>query len=682
MPDWRDPVHSLCVNALRFLAVDAVERAKSGHPGLPLGAAPAAYVLWTRHLRFDPAHPDWPDRDRFVLSAGHGSALLYALLHLSGYAVSISDLERFRQWASPTPGHPERALTPGVEVTTGPLGQGIGNAVGLAIAERALAARFNGMVHDVVGHRTYALVSDGDLMEGVSSEAASLAGHLRLGRLVVLYDANGVSLDGMTSVTFTEDVGARFRAFGWRVIDVPDGDRDLEGIDRALSEAERDGAASDDSRPSLVIVHTTLGYGSPHRAGTHLAHGAPLGPEETALTKEALGWPADARFLVPEDARRVFGEAAGRGRRRREAWEAAFTAWAESHPKRAREWELAWGDKLPEGWDAELPVYKSGKAVATREAGGEALNAIARRVGSVLGGDADLSSSTRTRIADSDDFGCRDCAGRNIRFGVREHAMGAVVNGIACHGGVRPFAATFFVFSDYMRPAVRLAAIGRLPVIFIWTHDSVALGEDGTTHQPVEHLASFRAMPGLTVIRPCDANETVEAWRVAMMHTGGPVALILSRQKLPVFDRDVVAPADGLRRGAYVLRDAHAGRPEAIVIATGSEVHVALAAREELTREGIGVRVVSMPSWELFEEQPREYREAVLPSGVTARVAVEAGSSFGWERWVGDHGRVVALDRFGASAPGDVCMERFGFTPANVARVVREVLRNVRARAA
>jgi transketolase len=677
MPDWHDPVHLLCVNALRFLAVDAVERAKSGHPGLPLGAAPAAYVLWTRHLRFDPACPDWPNRDRFVLSAGHGSALLYALLHLAGYDVSIADLERFRQWGSPTPGHPERALTPGVDVTTGPLGQGFASAVGLAIAESALAARFNGLVHPIVDHRTYALVSDGDLMEGISSEAASLAGHLRLGRLIVVYDSNGISLDGPTSATFTEDVGARFRAYGWRVKDVLDGDRDLEGIDRALSEAE-----SKDSRPSLIIVHTTIGYGSPNRAGTHLAHGAPLGPEETALTKEALGWPAEERFFVPGEARAVFAEAAARGRARREELEAIFAAWAASHRERAREWELAWGNKLPDGWDAELPAYESGKMVATREAGGEALNAIAQSVGSLLGGDADLSSSTKTRIADSDDFDGQTGAGRNIRFGVREHAMGAVVNGIACHGGVRPYAATFFIFSDYMRPAVRLAAISRLPIIFVWTHDSVGLGEDGTTHQPVEHLASLRAMPGLVIIRPADANETVEAWRVAMARTVGPVALILSRQKLPVLGASKTAPAEGLCRGAYVLRDAPSGRPDAIVIATGSEVHLALAAQDELAREGLDVRVVSMPSWELFEEQPREYREAVLPPGVTARVSVEAGSSLGWERWVGDRGRVIALDRFGASAPGEVCMERFGFTSENVARAVREVLRAARAHAA
>jgi transketolase len=677
MPDWLDPVHSLCVNALRFLAVDAVERAKSGHPGLPLGAAPAAYVLWTRHLRFDPSRPDWPDRDRFILSAGHGSALLYALLHIAGYDVSISDLEAFRQWGSATPGHPERGLAPGVEVTTGPLGQGFANAVGLAIAERSLAGRFNGLVHDVVGHRTYALVSDGDLMEGISSEAASLAGHLGLGRLVVVYDSNGVSLDGPTSVAFTEDVGARFRAFGWGVLDVPDGDRDLGGIDRALAEAE-----ADEHRPSLVIVHTTLGYGSPHRAGTRLAHGSPLGPEETALTKEALGWPRDARFLVPDEARRVFAEAAARGRRRREEWEAAFAGWARSHRERARQWKHAWLGCLPKGWDRDLPAYEAGGRVATRDAGSEALNVIARKVGSLIGGDADLSSSTLTRIAGSNDFEGPTGTGRNIRFGVREHAMGAVVNGIACHGGLRPFAATFFVFSDYMRPAVRLAAISRLPVIHVWTHDSVALGEDGTTHQPVEHLASLRAMPGLTVIRPCDANETVEAWRVAMERARGPVALVLTRQKLPVLDRDAVAPASELRRGAYVLIDAGSGAPDAIAIATGSEVHVALAARDELAREGTCVRVVSMPSWELFEEQPREYREAVLPPEVTARVAVEAGSPFGWERWVGDRGRIVALDRFGASAPGEACMERFGFTAANVARAVREVLADPRARAA
>jgi len=662
-------LEQLCINTIRTLAIDAVQRANSGHPGLPLGAAPMAYVLWQHHLRHNPANPLWPDRDRFVLSAGHGSMLLYALLYLTGYDVSLDDLRSFRQWGSITPGHPEFRLTPGVEATTGPLGQGAGNAVGMAIAERMLAHRFNRPGFAIVDHRTYALLSDGDMMEGVCSEAASLAGHLRLGKLIFLYDANGVSLDGPTSLAFSEDVAARFRAYGWRVFEIADGNHDIEAIDQALTEAE-----SDTTCPSLIIVHTTIGYGSPHKAGTREAHGSPLGAEEVRLTKQALGWDPDREFFVPERALRHFRQALERGRRAQAHWDERFAEYAHAYPELAEEWHRFWLGELPPDWAQDIPQFSVKDAQATRVASGTVLNAIARRVPFLVGGDADLSVSTNTALHGAGDFDGQEGSGRNLHFGVREHAMGAIANGLCYHGGLRPYVSTFLVFSDYMRPPVRLAALSHLPVIYVWTHDSIGVGEDGPTHQPVEHLAALRAIPGLVVIRPCDANETAAAWRWVMRHKSGPVALILSRQKLPVLDRSQLAPAELLERGAYVLADSADGEPQAILLASGSEVHLALAARAQLAAEGIRARVVSMPSWELFAEQDAAYREAVLPPAVRARVAIEAAVPLGWERWVGERGRVLGLSRFGASAPGEVAMEQLGFTASAVVQLVKEVL--------
>jgi transketolase len=664
-------LEQLSVNAMRILAIDAVQKANSGHPGLPLGAAPMAYVLWQRHLKHNPKDPLWPDRDRFVLSAGHGSVLLYALLYLTGYDLGMDDLQDFRQWGSRTPGHPEYRLTPGVEATTGPLGQGTANAVGMAIAERMLAHRFNRPGHTIVDHRTYALVSDGDLMEGVSGEAASLAGHLKLGRLIYLYDCNHVSLDGPTSLTFsTEDVAARYRAYGWQVLHIPEGNTDTQAIDAALAAAEADG-----TRPSLIIVETTIGYGSPNKQGKAAAHGSPLGVEEVALTKKTLGWDPEKFFYVPGQVLAHFREAVDRGRRAQEDWQQRLADYARSHPDLALEWEQSMRGELPAGWDADIPIWKAGESVATRSAGGKAQNAIAARLPRLVGGDADLSSSTETVIKDGGSFDGQSGAGRNLHFGVREHAMGAIANGIAYHGGLRPFVATFFCFSDYMRPAVRLAALNELPVICVWTHDSVALGEDGPTHQPIEHLMSLRAMPRLSVVRPCDANETAEAWRWAMTHRDGPVALILTRQKVPVLDRSRYAPASEVARGAYVLADARGtATPDAIIIATGSEVHPALAAQELLAKDGLRVRVVSMPCWEAFEAQSAAYRESVLPAAVTARVSVEAGVTLGWHRWIGDRGIAIGVDRFGASAPAERLAKELGFTPERVVEAVRALV--------
>jgi transketolase len=656
----------LCVNTIRTLAIDAVQKANSGHPGLPLGAAPMAYVLWQRHLRHNPRDSQWPDRDRFVLSAGHGCMLLYCLLHLTGYDVTLDDLRAFRQWGSRTPGHPESFLTPGVEASTGPLGQGTANAVGMAIAERALAHRFNRSGHSIVNHFTYALVSDGDLMEGISAEAASLAGHLKLGKLVYLYDSNRVTLDGPASLTFTtEDVGKRYEAYGWHVLHVADGDRDLDAIDRAIADAR-----SETERPSLIIIRTTIGFGSPHKEGTASAHGSPLGAEEVALTKKALGWDPDRSFYIPPDAARVFGEAVAKGQSLQAEWQRRFSAFSEKEPELAAEWKRRIAGDLPDGWDRDVPRFEPGKEMATRVSAGKVLNAIAPQLPELIGGDADLSSSTKTSLDGEGSFDGQTGAGRNIHFGVREHAMGGIVNGMAYHGGVRAFAATFFCFSDYMRPAVRLAALSHLPVVFVWTHDSIGLGEDGPTHQAVEHLMSLRAMPNLHVVRPADANESAAAWRWAIERRSGPVALVLSRQGLPVLKAD----SSGLSRGAYVLSEATGGKPRAILIATGSEVALALEAQNLLAAEGIPCRVVSMPCWELFEEQGDAYRESVLPPSITARVAVEAGATLGWWRWVGDRGSVVGLDRFGASAPAEVNFEKLGFTPA---RLVEEVKRLV-----
>jgi transketolase len=582
----------------------------------------------------------------------------------------MEELKRFRQWQSRTPGHPEMMLTPGVEATTGPLGQGTANAVGMAIAERVLAHRFNRPGHTLVDHRTYAIVSDGDLMEGVSAEAASMAGHLRLGKLIYLYDSNHVSLDGPTSLAFSEEVERRYQAYGWQVLQVEDGNKDVAAIDRAISAAK-----SNTSRPSLIVVQTTIAYGSPNKQGTSEAHGSALGAQEVTLTKKALGWDPDRFFYVPEDALANFRTALDRGQRIEEEWERRFEAYATAYPDLAEEWREAIEGKLPAGWDRDLPSWKPGQDQATRHASGTALNAIATRVSTLIGGDADLSASTITTIQGGGTFDGQTGAGRNIHFGVREHAMGSIANGIAYHGGVRPFVATFFCFSDYMRPAVRLASLNNLPAIFVWTHDSIALGEDGPTHQPVEHLMSLRAMPNLSVVRPADANETAEAWRWAMEHREGPVGIILTRQKLPVFDRSRLGSAAGVARGAYVIRDAEGGIPKAIVIATGSEVNVALAACDLLEKEGIPTRVVSMPCWETFEAESEDYQEQVLPKSVTARVSVEAGVTFGWRRWVGEEGASIGLDHYGASAPGETNMEKLGFTADNVARTVRKLLR-------
>jgi transketolase len=663
-------VDQLAITTLRTLAIDAVQRANSGHPGAPMGMAPMAYVLWTRFLRHAPSRPDWPNRDRFVLSAGHACALLYALLHLTGYDLPLDELMRFRQWGSRTPGHVEWHLTPGVEATTGPLGQGIGNAVGMAIAERRLAAEFNRPGHAIVDHWTYVICSDGDLQEGVSAEAASLAGHLRLGKLVVLYDDNGVQLDGPTSLAWSEDVLARFAAYGWQTQRVADGN-DLAAIEAAIA------AAREDPRPSLIAVRTHIGYGSPHKQDTHKAHGAPLGEDEVRLTKLAYGWDPDRQFYVPDEVRQAMGAARPRGEELVRQWEAAFARYRAAYPELAAEFQRRLAGELPAGWEDRLPSWSVGVELATRQASQQVINALAEPLPELFGGAADLSESNLTDIQGGGDFGPQE-AGRNLRFGVREHAMGAIANGLAYHGGFLPYAGTFLVFSDYMRPAVRLAALAGLHVVYVWTHDSVGLGEDGPTHQPVEQLAALRAMPNLWVVRPADANETAAAWAVAVERRDGPVALVLSRQKLPVLPGTAELARDGVRRGGYVLRpassEASGGLPHLILVATGSEVQLALAAAETLEAEGHPVRVVSLPCWEAFDAQDPAYRQAVLPTAVRRRVAIEAAASFGWERWVGDEGAIVALDRFGASAPGPVALANFGFTAERLAEVGRRVL--------
>ncbi len=656
----------LCINTIRFLAVDAVEQAKSGHPGMPMGAAPMAYVLWTRHLRHNPRDPKWPNRDRFILSAGHGSMLLYALLHLTGYELPMEELQRFRQWGSRTPGHPEYGLTPGVETTTGPLGQGFANAVGMAIAEQYLAAHFNREGFPLFDHFTYVIASDGDLMEGISHEAASLAGHLGLGKLIVLYDDNDISIDGPTDITFTEDVGARFEAYGWHVQHVGDGN-DLAAIDAALWQAR-----AESERPSLIIVRTHIGYGSPNKQDTAAVHGAPLGPEEVHLTKQNLGWPEDKTFYVPAEVYRHMRQAVARGQQWQAEWEALHARYREAYPAEAAELDRWLKRQLPPGWDEGLPVFEAGKAVATRNASGAVLDVLAARLPELIGGSADLAESNKTHPRGREAFSRDNRKGGYIHFGVREHAMAAICNGLSLHG-LRAYASTFLIFSDYLRPALRLSALMEQPVIYVFTHDSIGLGEDGPTHQPVEHLASLRAIPHVVVLRPADATETVEAWKVALERRDGPTVLVLTRQGVPVLDRQQLAPAEGVRRGAYVLKEAQ-GALQAILLASGSEVHVALAAAEQLEAEGIGTRVVSVPSWELFDRQEAAYREAVLPASVTVRVAVEAGVGQGWEQLVGCQGRIVSLERFGASAPGKVLFEKFGFTPARVAGEVQALL--------
>ena len=668
----------LCINTLRFLSVDAVQKANSGHPGLPLDAAPMAYVLWTRFLKHHPANPDWFDRDRFVLSAGHGSMLLYSLLHLTGYDLPLEQIKQFRQWDSITPGHPERGVTPGVEVTTGPLGQGFGNGVGMAMAEAHLAARYNRDGLDIINHFTYGIVSDGDLMEGVASEAASLAGHLRLGKVIYLYDDNLVTLSAGTDITFTENRAQRFDAYGWHTQSVKDGN-DLAAIDRALGAAR-----AETERPSLILLRTHLGFGSPHKQDTFEAHGSPLGVEEVRLTKENLGWPTEPPFYIPEPALSRFRQAVERGERAEAEWNDKFSAYAQAFPELARELQHLMRGELPAGWDADMPRFPAdAKGMATRVASGKVMNAIAPHLPALIGGSADLDPSTHTALKGLGDFepsgaaagdmqgsggGGWSYAGRNLHFGVREHGMGAIMNGLAAHGGTVPFGATFLVFSDYMRPPIRLAALMGLHVVYVFTHDSIGLGEDGPTHQSVEQLAGLRAIPRLIVIRPGDANETAVAWRVALETRDRPVALILTRQDVPTLDRAQFAAADGLRRGGYILTDAPNGNPELILIASGSEVALIVAARQKLLAQKVQARIVSMPSWELFDAQPREYRDIVLPPTVRARLAVEAGVSQGWHRYVGDRGDVLAVDRFGASAPGEVVMREYGFTVENVCR--------------
>ena len=665
----------LAIDTIRTLSIDGVQKANSGHPGAPMGAAPMAFVLWTRHLRHSPEDPHWPDRDRFVLSAGHASMLLYSLLHVTGYDLPLEQLQAFRQWGSQTPGHPEHGLTPGVEATTGPLGQGFANAVGMAIAERRLAREFNRPEHEIIDHRTYVIASDGDLQEGIASEAASLAGHLRLGRLLVLYDDNRIQLDGPTEMAWSEDVVKRFDAYGWDTRRVEDGN-DLEAIDAAIK------AARADDRPSLIAVRTHIGFGSPNKQDTQKAHGSPLGPDEVKLTKQAYGWDPDAQFLVPDEVGELFGDSGRRGDKRSEAWEQRLRAYEQAFPEEAEELRRRLDGKLGDDAFASLPSYPVGEELATRQASQAAIQALAKPVPELFGGSADLSESNLTLIKDEDPFEAGE-AGRNLWFGVREHAMGGVANGIAYHGGFIPYAATFLNFSDYMRGSVRLAALAGLHVIYVWTHDSIGLGEDGPTHQPVEHYAALRAMPNLWFVRPGDPNEAIEAWRLAVSRRGGPVGLALTRQKLPTLQGTGELARDGVARGGYVLRKASGegdgdriGKaPDVILIATGSELQLAFAAAEAIERDSIGARVVSLPCWEAFEAQDEAYRESVLPRAVRKRVTIEAGASLGWERYAGDEGAIIGIDHFGASAPAGTIFEKLGLTSDRVADVARRVVR-------
>jgi transketolase len=674
----------LSINTVRFLSVDAVQKANSGHPGLPLGAAPMAYVLWTRFLRHNPINPQWPNRDRFVLSAGHGSMLLYSLLHLTGYNLSLDQIKQFRQWGSITPGHPERGVTPGVETTTGPLGQGFGNGVGMAISEASLAARYNRPGFEIVDHFTYCLVSDGDLMEGVASEAASLAGQLELGKLIYLFDDNHVTLSAGTNIASHEDHAQRFEAYGWHTQSVEDGN-DVEAIDLALRAARNEAR-----RPSLILVRTHLGYGSPNKQDTFEAHGSPLGVEEVKLTKQNLGWPIEPLFHIPPEALAIFREAIPRGQQAESEWRDRFSRYATIQPDLAREFQERMRGELPAGWDADIPLFPADpKGMKTRVASGMVMNAIAPRLPSLMGGSADLDPSTHTALKGAGDFESSDrdsgdtqgssgggwsYGGCNLHFGVREHGMGSILNGMAVHGGIIPYGATFLIFSDYMRPAMRLAAMMEQRVIYVFTHDSIGLGEDGTTHQPVEQLANLRAIPRMVVIRPCDANETAYAWRVAIETQDHPVALVLTRQDVPTLDRNRYASAAGLKRGAYVLAEAANGRPVIILIATGSEVSLVAEAQRELEKQNIQTRLVSMPSWELFDAQVEEYRRSVFPPSIRARLAVEAGATQGWHRYVGDLGDVIGLDHFGASAPAPVLMREYGFTVENVCKRARALL--------
>jgi len=662
-------VERLAVDAIRVLSMDAVQKADSGHPGTPMALAPIGYVLFHRHLRHNPANPAWPDRDRFVLSAGHASMLLYSLLHLSGYGVSLEDIRSFRQWGSRTPGHPEHAHTPGVEATTGPLGQGLAMSVGMALAERWLAARFNRPGHDLVNHFTYALCSDGDLMEGISHEAAELAGHQRLGKLTWIWDDNRISIEGSTELARSTDQAQRFAGYGWHVVRVHDGN-DLQAMDLALEEAKRETA-----RPTLVVLRTTIAWGSPNKAGSAETHGAPLGPDEIEATKKNLGYPSLEPFFVDERAREHWALCRRKGERLEDTWQARYAIYRAEHEEMANEFDRMMAGRLHEGWDAHVPdLTAPGKPDATRGWSGKVIQGLAAGMPELIGGSADLGPSNKTDIKGSNPLLPQNPGGRVMHYGIREHAMGGVMNGMCLHGGVRPFGGTFLVFSDYMRPAIRLAALMGQPVVYVFTHDSIGLGEDGPTHQPVEHLAALRAIPGLVDLRPGDAAETEVAWRLAVERTDGPTFLALSRQNVPLLDRAAFASAEGVRRGGYVLAEAHGGHPALILIASGSELGIAMEAHLRLEAAGTPTRVVSLPSWTLFAGQSESYRYQVLPPAVTARVSVEAAATFGWERWVGSRGIPIGLDHFGASAPAEVLYERFGITVDAVVEAGRSLL--------
>ncbi|MEE8219847.1 MAG: transketolase [bacterium] len=659
----------LCINTIRFLAVDTVQQANSGHPGPPMGAAAMAYVLWDRFLKHNPGDPKWPDRDRFILSPGHASAMLYSLLHLTGYDLPLEELQSFRQWGSKTPGHPEYGLTPGVEMTTGPLGQGFAHGVGMAIAERWLAEHYNRPDHEIINHYTYAIVSDGDLQEGVASEAASLAGTLRLGKLIYLYDDNDISIEGNTDIAFAENVAQRFQAYGWHVIGP------IDGMDPAVVDSAIRMARAETRHPSLIVCRTIIGFGSPNKAGTASAHGEPLGQEEVRLTKEQLGWPYQEPFTVPEEAQTHFRQARQRGRRFVEEWQARMEDYRREYQAEAAQLEEALEGHLPDGWDQDLDglFNADDKPMATREASGRVMNAIVNRVHSFTGGSADLAPSTKTLLKDHGNYGFEEYCGHNLHFGVREHAMGSIANGMALHGGIIPYTATFLIFSDYMRPPIRLAALMGQRVVYIFTHDSIGLGEDGPTHQPIEQLLCLRAIPNVVVLRPADATETVEAWKAAMTRREGPTVLVLGRQNLPVLDHGGDAPVSQVKLGGYVLWEA-SNKPDVILIGTGSEVHIALESGKLLREEGIAARVVSLPSWELFEAQPVEYRDSVLPTEISERVSIEAATPLGWDRYVGRGGVAIGIPHFGASAPANVLYEKFGLTAERMAQEARKLV--------
>lgn len=664
---------TLCINTIRMLSVDGVQKAGCGHPGTPMGLAPLGYLLWTQFLKHNPKNPDWADRDRFILSAGHASMLLYSLLHLCGYDLSLDDLKAFRQWGSKTPGHPEYGHTAGIETTTGPLGQGVANAVGMAMTERSLAARFNRPGHKLVDHYTYVIAGDGDLMEGVASEAASLAGHLQLGKLICFYDDNKITIEGKTDLAFTENVGARFEAYGWHVIPVGNvsGVEDFEVLSNAIREAQ-----AETGRPSLLIVETNIGFGSPNRQDTSKAHGEALGVEEIKLTKTNLNWPLEPSFHIPKESQTHFSKTVEAGCVAEGDWQKRWDAYALAHPDLAKDWDAAMHRDLPAGWDEAITHFKPEGAAATRKTSGQILNALAAKLPTLIGGSADLAPSNNTNLNAFGDIHASDFSGRNIHFGVREHAMGGILNGMALHGGVIPFCGTFLIFSDYMRPAIRLAALMKLPVVYVFTHDSIGLGEDGPTHQPVEHVAVLRAIPNLCVIRPADATETAVAWRLAISRHTGPTALILTRQSLPLLDYSQVPSKDDIERGAYILSGAKNKNPALTFIATGSEVQLAVAAGKQLSDEGISVRVISMPSWEHFEAQSEDYRRSVFPNTGSAILAIEAGTTFGWERYVGTNGAVIGIDRFGASAPINDLMKAYGFTVENVLKKAKDLLKS------